>query len=130
VPETEHKALWREAPKPAQNRVLGKLRYHIFLCDTGSPLCHCEENGASEVRAELRKRLAFGGLAPFVKTTLMTCNQPGAEGPVAVLYPEGIWYARLRLEDLDEFIEEQLINGRPVERLLLQTPPVMGHQRY
>lgn len=109
---------------------LAKLRYHIFLCDDAGDFCGCEAAGAGAVRKQLRMRLALRRLAPYVKTTLMTCNQAGARGPVAVVYPDGVWYDGLTVDDIDEFIDEQLVAGRPLERLRMQTAPVTGQYAY
>ncbi|MFP5344924.1 MAG: (2Fe-2S) ferredoxin domain-containing protein, partial [Gammaproteobacteria bacterium] len=45
------------------------------------------------------------------------CLDRCEEGPVIVVYPEGVWYSYVDKEDIDEIIEEHLQHGRPVERL-------------
>ena len=47
------------------------------------------------------------------------CLDRCADGPVAVIYPEGIWYTFVDTEDIEEIIQSHLIQGRPVERLQL-----------
>ena len=47
------------------------------------------------------------------------CLDRCAEGPVMVVYPEGIWYTFIDQEDIEEIIQSHLISGRPVERLQL-----------
>jgi (2Fe-2S) ferredoxin len=42
---------------------------------------------------------------------------------MVVVYPEDVWYAGVRMEDLDEILVEHLVNGRPVERLRYLAPP-------
>ena len=42
-------------------------------------------------------------------------------GPVMVVYPQGIWYTYVDREDVDEIIDSHLLNGRPVERLMIDT---------
>lgn len=66
----------------------------------------------------------------YVKVTLMNCNQPGATGPVLVVHPEGIWYEGLTGDDIDEFIESQLIYGQPLAHRLMASPPQTGHYAY
>jgi (2Fe-2S) ferredoxin len=47
------------------------------------------------------------------------CLDRCADGPVAVIYPEGIWYTFVDTEDIEEIIQSHLVQGRPVERLQL-----------
>jgi (2Fe-2S) ferredoxin len=47
------------------------------------------------------------------------CLDRCADGPVMVIYPEGIWYTFIDTEDVEEIIQSHLIQGRPVERLQL-----------
>jgi len=47
------------------------------------------------------------------------CLDRCADGPVAVIYPEGIWYTFIDTEDVEEIIQSHLMQGRPVERLQL-----------
>ena len=111
-------------------RRLSHLRYHILACDEAGEFCGCEAAGAAAFRKALRLALAQRGLARSVKTTIMTCNQPGAAGPVLVVYPDGIWYEGLTVEDVPRFIEEQLVAGRPLEDKLLRRPLVVGQSAY
>ena len=48
------------------------------------------------------------------------CLDRCEEGPVCVVYPEGIWYTYIDEEDIDEIIESHVKNSQPVERLLLK----------
>ena len=52
-----------------------------------------------------------------VRVNQAGCLDRCAQGPVAVVYPEGVWYTYVDEQDVDEIIEEHLVNGRPVERL-------------
>lgn len=111
------------------SRTLSQLRFHVFFCDDAGDFCGCEANGSHEVVSKFRKTIAIKRLAPFVKTTLFTCNQPGAHGPVAVVYPEGVWYDNVTLDDVEELIERQIVQGEPLERLVLKDP-VIGPSPY
>ncbi|MFN8533611.1 MAG: (2Fe-2S) ferredoxin domain-containing protein [Dehalococcoidia bacterium] len=112
------------------DRLLGDLRYHILACDEAGWFCGCEAAGATEFRSALRKELVRRGLARSVKTTIMTCNQPDATGPVLVVYPDGIWYEGLTVADIPRFVEEHLVNGRPLEEKRLTRPLVIGRSAY
>ena len=96
---------------------------HIFFCinDRGvdSDRSSCNRCGASEIRDYAKKRVKELGLSGAGK---MRVNQAGCldrceEGPICVVYPEGIWYTYVDETDVDEIIESHLINGKPVDRL-------------
>ena len=111
-------------------QVLSKLRYHVFVCIDAGSFCGCEANGSGEVLAALRRQLVKRRLMPYVKTTLMNCNQPGARGPVVVVHPDGIWYDGLTAEDVEAFIETQIVGGHPLSSRLLESPPTTGYSAY
>jgi (2Fe-2S) ferredoxin len=48
-----------------------------------------------------------------------TCLGPCSWGPTVVIYPEGTWYGRLKTDDIPEIVEKHIINGEPVERLVM-----------
>lgn len=102
------------------------IRHHVFVCNGKS----CAAVGSAEVKAafehELKeRRLLYGkeskGKNPQGSIVLTDCSSVGfcAVGTAVLVYPQGIWYAQVRAEDVPEIIEEHLINGRVVERLAL-----------
>jgi NADP-reducing hydrogenase subunit HndC len=117
-------------PEIGGRRRLAKLRYHVLACDEAGDFCGCQANGAAELRETLKVEIAKRKLAGAVKLTITNCNQPGASGPVLVIYPDGIWYDGLTLEDIPRFIDEQLIGGRPLEDKLMQQQRVTRQSAY
>jgi (2Fe-2S) ferredoxin len=96
-------------------------QHHVFFCcnqrDDGRACCN--NHGAQQMRDYAKGRVKELGLAGKGKSRI---NQAGCmdrceEGPVVVVYPEGVWYTYVDKHDVDEIIEEHLINGRVVERL-------------
>lgn len=93
---------------------------HLFFCtncrEDGN--C-CEAFGASEMRAYAKKRAKELGIhgKGQARVNNAGCLDRCNEGPVAVVYPEGIWYTYVDEADVDEIIQEHLLNGRVVERL-------------
>jgi len=96
-------------------------QHHVFFCcnqrDDGRACCN--NHGAQQVRDYAKARVKELGLAGKGKARI---NQAGCmdrceEGPVIVVYPEGVWYTYVDKHDVDEIIEEHLVNGRVVERL-------------
>lgn len=98
-------------------------RRHIFFCTnkrTDGRAC-CQDHGAAEMRAHAKARVKALDLAGpgGVRVNSAGCLDRCDEGPVAVVYPEGVWYTYVDAEDIDEIVDEHLVHGRVVERLLL-----------
>jgi NADP-reducing hydrogenase subunit HndC len=95
------------------------FRFHVYVCTQekpeGQPCCHA--NGSAAVLDALRAEVGRAGLGDEVQIT--TCGSLGLceRGPNMVVYPEGVWYSRVRVEDVGEIVREHFGNGRPVARL-------------
>lgn len=97
------------------------FKHHMFFCSNqrndGSQ--SCEDAGASQLRDYARQRVKELGLNEpgGVRINNAGCLGLCKKGPVAVVYPEGVWYSYADQKDIDEIIDEHLTHGRPVERL-------------
>ena len=94
---------------------------HVFFCcnqrEDGRE--SCEDHGANALRDYCKSRVKKLGLAGTGKVRV---NQAGCLdrcelGPVAVVYPEGVWYRYKNKADIDEIVERHLVDGMPVLRL-------------
>lgn len=102
------------------------IKHHVFVCNGKS----CSAVGSAEVKktfeAELDKRgLRYGkeskGRNPNGSIVLTDCSSVGfcSIGAAVLVYPEGVWYAQVRADDVKEIIENHLENGEVVKRLAL-----------
>lgn len=102
---------------------------HIFFClnerDGGRE--SCAASGAQAGFEHCKVRVKKEGLAGpgQVRVNKAGCLDRCAGGPVAVVYPEEVWYTFVDQEDIDEIVDSHLKNGKVVERLVL--PPDVGH---
>lgn len=94
---------------------------HIFFCvnrrEDGRACC--QDHGAEQARQHAKARVKAAGIAgpAGVRVNSAGCMDRCEEGPVAVVYPDGVWYTYLDTQDIDEIVDEHLVNGRVVDRL-------------
>ena len=101
---------------------------HIFFClnqrDNGEACCadHQARKAYDRCKAQVKSQgLAGSGQ---VRVNQAGCMNRCAAGPVAVVYPEAVWYTYVDEQDIDEIVESHLKHGTIVQRLL--TPPHLG----
>jgi (2Fe-2S) ferredoxin len=96
---------------------------HLFFCAnqrTNGKKC-CQEQDALGMQAYVKAALQAKELhkAGLCRATTSSCLGRCEKGPCLVIYPEGVWYTYQNTDDLDEIIEEHLINGKLVDRLII-----------
>ena len=99
-------------------------KYHVFVCtNQRDELLACEDFDAQSMRDYMKQRIKDLDLYGEGKVRIgqAGCLGRGLSGPEMVVYPQGIWYTYVDREDVDEIIDSHLLNGRPVERLMIDT---------
>ena len=90
------------------------FRSHIMVCGgTG-----CTSSGSKKIIEAFNREIAAAGINEEVKVIQTGCFGLCALGPIVVVYPEGIFYSMVEEKDVKEIVEEHLVKGRPVTRLI------------
>lgn len=103
-------------------------QHHIFFClnERRNGEACCAQQDAQAAFDHCKKRVKDAGLSGpgGVRVNKAGCLDRCAGGPVAVVYPEAVWYTFVDQQDIDEIVDVHLQGGRTVERLVL--PPDVG----
>ncbi|MDR0571028.1 MAG: (2Fe-2S) ferredoxin domain-containing protein [Clostridiales Family XIII bacterium] len=98
-------------------------KYHIFICNSckikGEPKGFCNQKGSPTLLQKLIEEIDDRELSSDCLVTATSCFQICDKGPIAVVYPEGVWYGNLDEKAVEEICERHLEGGTPVEELML-----------
>jgi (2Fe-2S) ferredoxin len=100
---------------------VGGYRRHVFLCT--EPSCCTPEVGQQAWEA-LKKELKERGLTDVTYRSKVGCLRICCHGPTMVVYPEGTWYHGMTAERIPRFVQEHLIEGRPVAEWVFAENPL------
>ncbi|MBQ3639993.1 MAG: NADH-quinone oxidoreductase subunit NuoF [Clostridia bacterium] len=91
-----------------------RIRAQVLCCGgTG-----CTSSGSPKIQAAFQSEIEIQGLADEIKVVQTGCFGLCALGPVVIIYPDGTFYSKIKVEDVAEIVSEHLLKGRPVERLI------------
>lgn len=94
---------------------------HVFVCTSGE-YCPQLDGDSKAIHQALKDAVAQAGLKGKVRVNNSGCLDQCGHGPNMVVYPEGVWYSHVKLEDVPVIVAEHLAGGRPVERLRYHPP--------
>jgi (2Fe-2S) ferredoxin len=101
-----------------------RYKYHLFFClnqrENGEDCCG--KHNPLAIFEYTKKRVKELGLSGTgkVRVNKAGCLDRCSDGPVLVIYPQGVWYTYVDTDDLEEIIQSHLIQDKPVDRLQLQ----------
>ena len=109
---------------------MASFQRHIFICtnqrSSQDPRGCCADRGSVEVAAAFKRAVHDRGLRRVVRPNKAGCLDQCAQGATVVVYPDAVWYGGVTPEDVDEIVDEHLIGGRPVERLVIPEDELTG----
>ena len=96
-----------------------RFRHHVFVCVHGRPergRPACAGRGSVEIATALTHAVLARGIGAEVAVTTTACLGPCFDGPNVVVYPDGVWYQGVGVDDVKELVDS-LASGLIVERL-------------
>lgn len=92
----------------------GKIKKHVLICGgTG-----CTSSKSVQIKEKMERCLAEAGIADEIQVVLTGCFGLCALGPIMIVYPEGTFYSRIHVDDVEQIVKEHLVGGTPVKKLL------------
>ncbi|HEX8473656.1 MAG TPA: (2Fe-2S) ferredoxin domain-containing protein [Pyrinomonadaceae bacterium] len=95
---------------------LKKITHHVLVCVHK----HCLKQGGRDAGKELKRTLKQQELDGRVLVTAVDCLDQCGDGPVMVVYPDGVWYGDVDERDARQIVEQHIAEGRVVERKVMR----------
>jgi (2Fe-2S) ferredoxin len=99
-----------------------KPERHVFVCVQNRPAGHprgsCSQRNSGDLLNEFAGQFESKGLFGRFGLTSTGCLGPCDKGPNILIYPDGVMYSGVQAADVAEIVDEHLVGGKPVERLL------------
>jgi len=102
---------------------MAAFTHHVFVCGNTRPQGHprgcCDPAGQQSLREAFRRELRIAGLASTVRANHAGCLDQCEHGPTVVIYPQGVWYGPVYVEDVPRIVERTIIGGEVIHDLLI-----------
>ena len=102
---------------------MSNFKYHILIC--GGTGCHASQS--EQIKNNLAQLVVEKGLVDEIQVVTTGCFGFCEKGPIVKMLPDNTFYTQVKPEDCREIIEEHIVKGRKVERLLYQNPETKEH---
>ncbi len=110
---------------------MARYKRHVFICenvrDEDHPRGSCGRKCSADIRLALKTALKNRGLTTVYRANNAGCLDACEFGPVLVVYPDGIWYGGVTAADVEEIVDEHIIGGKPVRRLMIEDKRFLQH---
>ena len=97
--------------------------HHVFICcnqrSPDHPRGSCDPDGSEALRSAMRAEMKRRGLSPLIRANKAGCLEQCEHGPTLVIYPQGIFYGGVTVDDVPRIVEETILGGRVLEDLLI-----------
>ncbi len=97
--------------------------HHLFICGNIRSPGHrrgcCDPDGSGALRSAFKKALKAAGFGLSVRANHAGCLEQCEHGPTVVIYPQGIWYGRVTVDDVPRIVEKTLLGGEVLTDLLI-----------
>ncbi len=101
-----------------------KYERHVLICGgTG-----CTSSGSVKIAEKLREEIEANGLSEKVQVVRTGCFGLCALGPIMIVYPEGTFYSKVKIEEVPRIVKEHLLEGKPVKEFLYEETVVEGQE--
>jgi (2Fe-2S) ferredoxin len=100
---------------------------HVFVCTRGE-WCPSVDGDGLGVHAALKEAVREAGIGDRVRINHAGCFSQCGNGPMAVVYPDDVWYAALSPADAFEIVQRHVVGGEPVERLRYEPAEMGAHK--
>ena len=102
---------------------MAKFQHHLFICsnerDEDAARPSCGRSGSTKLKPAFKEALKEAGLKGKIRANEAGCLDQCEHGPTVVVYPDAVWYGFVKVADVEEIVNEHLVHGRPVKRLVL-----------
>jgi (2Fe-2S) ferredoxin len=96
---------------------------HMFVCgnvrEPGHPRGCCDPAGGQALRDAFKRELKKNGLGPLVRANHSGCLEQCEHGPTVVIYPQGIWYGRVKIDDVPRIVSRTIVGGEILADLVI-----------
>ncbi len=106
------------------------FRHHLFVCTQEKPegVTSCRTNRSWQILRALERELTSRRLEHEIQVTTCGCLGLCDDGPVLIVYPQGVWYRKVQESDVAELVDSHLVSGKVVSRLVWADTPAMKAQ--